>query len=155
MKIVPELHKIQHHFGYLPDGQLRAMAERLAVPLHRLHEVASFFPHFRLTAPPDVEIGVCRDMACHLHGAAQCRRALEALASEGSDVKVHVGGVSCLGQCDGAPAVTINDQVYWRRSQQELETLVRGAMAGKPLPRQTANRDPLGWRIDPYNGAPR
>src|SRR4051794_10233730 len=67
----PSLRAIQEQYGYLPREELKALAVRLRVPMHRLHEVITFFPHFRLEQPPDVwvEVRVCRDQACHLRGA--------------------------------------------------------------------------------------
>ena len=64
--ILQQLHQIQHEHGYLPRPALVALAERLAVPLYRIQEVVSFYPHFRTTPPPEVEIHVCRDMSCQL-----------------------------------------------------------------------------------------
>jgi NADH:ubiquinone oxidoreductase subunit F (NADH-binding)/NADH:ubiquinone oxidoreductase subunit E len=153
--IVQALHEIQHRCGYLPEGELRALAQRLTVPLHRLHEVASFYPHYRLQPPPDVDVRVCQDMACHLRNADRLRRNLEALANEIVGSQVAVGGVSCLGQCDRAPAVSINDHIYRDKTETQLRALIQLAVAREPLPRQTADRSSLGWKIDPYNGLPR
>jgi NADH:ubiquinone oxidoreductase subunit F (NADH-binding)/NADH:ubiquinone oxidoreductase subunit E len=154
--IVQALHEIQHRCRYLPQEELRALARRLNVPLHRVHEVASFYPHFRLEPPPRVDVKVCRDMACHLRGADRLKRTLAAQAHElGGPARVAVGGASCLGQCDHAPAVSINDQVYRGKREAELRDLVRLAAANEPLPPQRADRGPLGWKIDPYDGAPR
>ncbi len=161
--LVQELHKIQHEFGYLPREQLFALQERLnagktdgrdEIKLYQLHQVASFFPHFRLEPPPAADVRVCRDMACFLNGGPGCRARLEALAAEIGGKQVAVGGVSCLGQCDNPPAVTINDQVYRGKTIEELRRLVQMAAAGEALPRQSADRSPLGWKIDPYNGRP-
>ena len=52
--IVQELHHIQHRHRYLPEQELRKLAERIGTPLYRLQEVASFFPHFKLKPPPAV-----------------------------------------------------------------------------------------------------
>ena len=153
--IVQELHQLQHQHGYLPADELRALSDRLELPLYRLHEVASYFPHYRLQPPATVEVRVCRDMACHLRGSAGCRRALESLATEIGGGQVRVEGVSCLGRCDAPPAVAINDQVFWGRSTVELTGLVRQAHAGSPLPRQAADSSPLDWQIDPFHGQPR
>ncbi|HEX8200360.1 MAG TPA: NADH-ubiquinone oxidoreductase-F iron-sulfur binding region domain-containing protein [Isosphaeraceae bacterium] len=153
--IVQELHEIQHRCGYLPVEELQALARRLEVPLHRLHEVASCFPHYRLEPPPAVEVGVCRDMACHLRGAGRLRVALTALASEIGGDAVEVGGVSCLGQCDHAPAVAVNGHIYWGLSEGQVRARVRDAAEGKTLPHQKADRSPRGWTIDPYDGQPR
>ena len=153
--IVQELHAIQERCGYLPTGELRALSERINTPLHRLHEVASFFPHYRMQPPAAVEVRVCRDMSCHLRGSVGLRRNLEALANELGE-SVVVEGVSCLGQCDSAPsAVSINNRVYWGLSETEIRDRVQAAAAREALPHQHGDRAPLGWKIDPYDGKPR
>src|SRR5215471_14027833 len=155
--IVQELHAIQERHGYLPAGELHALSERLKVPLHRLHEVASFYPLYRLKPPPNADVKVCRDMACHLHGAPRLTRSLQAYAHELSDeaTQVVVEGVSCLGQCDCPVAVSINDHIYRGQSETELRKLIDKAASREPLPPQQASRSPLGWKIDSYNGQPR
>src|SRR6516165_2482226 len=72
--IVQELHKIQERCGYLPVEELESLARRIATPLHRIHEVASFYPLYRLQPPATVEVKVCRDMACFLRGSHGLQR---------------------------------------------------------------------------------
>jgi NADH:ubiquinone oxidoreductase subunit F (NADH-binding)/NADH:ubiquinone oxidoreductase subunit E len=153
--IIQELTHLQERHGYLPDAELRALAKRLNVPLHRIHEVASFYPLYRLTPPPAVTVDVCRDMACHIHGAPKLRAELEALSVELGGGQVCVKGVSCLGQCDRPVAVSINDHVYRGISDDDIKKHVRTAFAREPLPHQHADRTPPGWKIDIYNGQPR
>ena len=154
--IVQELNALQKRCGFLPVEELRALSRRIDVPLHRLHEVASSFPHYRLKKGPEVEVRVCRDVSCHLRGADQLTQGVKALANEIDPTGKVVGveGVSCLGQCDHAPAVTINDHVYRELTEQDLRSHVRSAVAREPLPVQRADRAPLGWKIDPYDGDP-
>ena len=93
--IVQELHQIQKRCGYLPRAELETLSRRRKnTPLHRLHEVASFFPHFRMDPPPTLQVKVCRDMACHLRGADDFRTNLEALVEEvgGGEVAVSATG---------------------------------------------------------------
>lgn len=155
--IVQALHEIQKRCGYLPKPELEALAERRQdVPLHRLHEVASFFPHFLLAPPPAVSVKVCRDMACHLAGAVGLSRALRALAAEDGRGQCVVEGVSCLGRCDAAPAITIGEHAYWGRTTSQYEDLLEEALPGPDgvphLPPQRDDRGPRGWKIDPYAG---
>jgi len=153
--IIQELTHLQEHHGYLPEPELRALAKRLDVPLHRLHEVASFYPLYRLTPAPAVTVDVCRDMACHLRGAPRLRAELEALGVELGRGQVSVQGVSCLGQCDRPVAVSINDNVYRGLSDEDIKKHVRTAFAREPLPHQHGDRSPPGWKIDVYDGKPR
>jgi NADH:ubiquinone oxidoreductase subunit F (NADH-binding) len=97
-------------------------------------------------------VKVCRDMACFLHGARHLQRSLEAFGLEAGGVQVVVDGVSCLGQCDRPVAVEINDHVYRGLSENELRDRIRTALAKEHLPHQKADRAPLGWKIDVYNG---
>ncbi|MFQ5960395.1 MAG: NADH-ubiquinone oxidoreductase-F iron-sulfur binding region domain-containing protein [Candidatus Methylomirabilales bacterium] len=153
--IVEALSAMQRKHGYLPADELRALSQRIDVPLYRLHAVASFFPHFRLVPPPPVDIGICVDMSCHLHGASQVQRSLEAYLRpmEGSGASMHE--VSCLGQCDGAPAVSVNDHIYRRMTEPQLLALVAASAAGKPLPHQQVSPPAVNLRVDPYQGTAR
>ncbi|MFM9067298.1 MAG: NAD(P)H-dependent oxidoreductase subunit E, partial [Planctomycetota bacterium] len=54
--ILQELLRIQDQHGYLPRKQMAELAERLAIPLYRVHEVATFFPHFRVFASDAEEV---------------------------------------------------------------------------------------------------
>jgi len=46
--LIEELRAIQEATGYLPREALEACARRTQSPLHRLHELATFYPWFRL-----------------------------------------------------------------------------------------------------------
>jgi NADH:ubiquinone oxidoreductase subunit F (NADH-binding)/NADH:ubiquinone oxidoreductase subunit E len=175
--LVQRLREIQHEHGYLPDAELRKLARDADVPLYRVEEVTSFFSLFRLERHkplPDVVLRVCRDMTCHLRGAAALLDPDKGLPAEArrltADSKgkrlVVVEGVSCLGRCDRAPAAWAerhpvgNDHgwVYAARSKEFLADVLRQLAAGKPPP--PADRDdeylpqtnpgPAGWEIDVY-----
>ena len=152
MMIVDRLRRIQEEHGFLPGPELHSLSTELGVPLHRLHEVASFFPHYRLAPAPRVEVRVCRDMACHLRGDRRLRAGLEAMAQEVGVDLLEVEGVSCLGQCDRAPAVAIGEQIYRGLTGGEVRARVRRALDGLPPEPQRADSTPLGWKIDPYDG---
>src|SRR5262249_51343001 len=50
--------------------------------------------------------------------------------------------------------VAINDHVYRSVSETDLRARIEAALARQPLPHQHADKTPLGWRIDAYNGQP-
>jgi formate dehydrogenase beta subunit len=152
--IFDELRAVQRAHGYLPDGELRALADRLDVPLYRLQAVASFFPHFFLKPPARAEVRVCGDMSCHRYGGNDLRETLVA-RFQGQDVNIQ--HVSCLGRCDLAPAIAVNDQIFERVSEAEASALIDAALAGRsPEQLATRKREPerVAVRCDPYGSGP-
>ncbi len=144
--IIDSLSELQEHEGYLRDEDLRALADRLNVPLYRLEGLVSFYPHFRRTRPPRAEVALCRDVSCRLAGGAGfCARAREALAGAPG---VEVREVSCLGRCDAAPAAAVNEHPV---SARDLAALA--ALAKDPPDRrapQAGTASPRRWATDPY-----
>src|SRR6185312_16940305 len=111
--------------GYLPEPALRALADRLDVPLFRLQAVASFYPHFFLKPPARAEVRVCGDMACHRRGGNQLREQLAA-RYQGQDANIR--HVSCLGRCDLAPAIAVNDHIFERVTEAGAAALIDAAI---------------------------
>jgi formate dehydrogenase beta subunit len=144
------LREIQHRFGYLPAEELKNLAAKIDVPLYRLHGVASFYPHFRLTPPPKADVCVCQDMSCHLRGADALRASLEDRLQNLSSAEVTIRGASCLGRCDTAPAVAINDRIYSRLTESQLEQIVRDAVTQGAQPEPAASRRNVPCASDPY-----
>lgn len=156
--IVQELHKLQHRKGFLTKPDLRALADRLHVPLHRIEAVVSFFPHFRTSPPSPVQIAVCRDMSCHLSGS----RGLVDQLSKWAKTKgqnVSICQVSCLGRCDRAPAVLVNDLLAVNRSAKQIEEMAEAILLEQSPGCDFDRVEPLGmpaseWKIDIYAQQP-
>ncbi len=151
--IFDDLRAIQSQYGYLPGEQLAALSERTSTPLYRIHGVADFYPHFHLTRPPRVAAGVCADMSCHLRGAPNLRAGLEQRFRGMSGEDVAIRDISCLGQCDGAPAISINDHIYRGVTVAQAEALVLTALGGNELPEMLGDEKTLDLASDPYPGA--
>ena len=105
MRLIGLLNDAQAQHGYLSQDTLRQLAKEANVPLHRLQQLVSFYPSFRTTPPPRVELAVCRDMSCYLAGR-KLHNELKELAGDG--VEVHE--VSCIGRCDRAPIGMLNHE---------------------------------------------
>jgi NADH:ubiquinone oxidoreductase subunit F (NADH-binding)/NADH:ubiquinone oxidoreductase subunit E len=145
------LREIQHRFGYLPAEELKDLAKQIDVPLYRLHGVASFYPHFRLTPPPKADVCVCQDMSCHLRGADGLRARLEERLQNLAGADVTIRGISCLGRCDQAPAVAVNDRIYTRLSESQIEEMIRDVVTQGSQPEPAASRRGIPCASDPYS----
>ena len=150
--IIQELNLIQKTHSYLPAEELQALSRRIGVPLYRLHGLASFYPHFRLQPPPGVDLRVCQDMSCALRGAADLQAIARTAADASPLTDVQVGATACLGQCDGAPAITVNGQVYAEASAQRIVSLLETVAEGRTLRRQRFVAPDSDFACDPYDG---
>jgi len=150
--VFEELRAIQRDFGYLPADQIKTLAARIHVPISQIHTVASFYPHFHLSPPPKVDMRVCADMSCHLCGGDKVRSALDS-AFQGADPKdVSIRDVSCLGRCDQAPAIMVNDNIYAQVNSRDAVTMVEDVLNGKPLLGRHQNAERMAVVSDPYQG---
>ena len=145
--VFEDLRHVQDAHGYVSAKEIELIAERRGVHVRDVHTVASFYPHFRLKAPVPVDVRVCDDMTCHLHKAHQLKASLEAKYAHLPNV-VRVRDISCVGRCDHAPVLTLNDRYYEKVSLGDAmqlidrEIAVRDAEHGAHLPHSAPPRSP-------------
>ena len=149
--LIPALHAIQERVGWLPREELVALAREVHRPLYEIEGLISFYPHFRTDPPKPVELHVCRDLSCWLNGAAG--RIAELRQQHGADAEIELVEVSCLGRCDAAPAVSVNEQPATAADAQTLIAAGRSGAgaAAEPAVRHYAGGQP--WPNDPYPSA--
>ncbi len=146
MRLLAELAAIQSRDGAVSDAALRELAEQRRVPLYQLEGLRSFYPSFRAQPGASHRISICRDGPCRLAGKARGEALAAALAGH-SDIDVEF--VSCLGQCDCAPAAAIDEHHHGPLpSHDTLAAWIAGA-GDLPEP-ATGMTAPLP--TDPYAG---
>ncbi|MGA8067455.1 MAG: NAD(P)H-dependent oxidoreductase subunit E, partial [Terriglobales bacterium] len=147
-----ELRAIQREFGFLPAEELHRLSLKLKLPVSQIHAVASFYPTFNLAAPAKLDVRVCSDMTCHLRGADELRCAIERAFQGAPENEISVRTASCLGRCDTAPAVFVNDTIYSGLRAEQVTEMLRGASAGRPLPPVPRDHSKPVLATDPYAG---
>jgi NADH-quinone oxidoreductase subunit F len=109
--LLPVLHALQDHVGWVSRGALEYACRRLAVPPADAYGVASFYARFALEERPPVAVHVCDDIACKCAGADDLCKALEkgfgAEGTPGAGRNAAWHRSPCLGLCDRAPAVLV------------------------------------------------
>lgn len=132
--LIEVLHKAQELFGFLDDGLLLFVAQRLKVPPSLVYGVATFYHHFNLKPKGDHTCVICMGTACYVRGADQVLAALE----EATGVKA--GGTTpgnevslltarCIGTCGIAPAVVYDDRVTGKQTPEMALERVKGWMS--------------------------
>jgi formate dehydrogenase beta subunit len=149
--IFDELRAIQLRCGYLPKAELENLSKRSQIPLYQIHSVASFYPHFHLNPPSRGEIYVCADMSCRLNGACELRAELARRFAGARAEDVQIKDVSCLGRCDRAPAVAINDAIFEGVTAEQVEQLALRASRGEELHAEHPEMARVACASDPYD----
>ena len=106
--LMPALTAIQREHGWLPRETLTELSRELRRPLYEIEGLISFYPHFRTEPPSKIDLHVCHDLSCWLHGSDE--RIAEIKERWGDDVEIEIQEVSCLGRCDIAPAVAVDER---------------------------------------------
>src|SRR5260370_12175961 len=151
--IFDDLRAIQLRHGFLPKAELEGLSQRTQTPLYQIHSVASFYPHFHLAPPPKAEIRVCADMSCRLNGACELRADLEQRFANSRPDDVQIRDVSCLGRCDHAPAISINDCIFTDVIGEHAERIALSAMRGDDIHEPHPEQARAVCKADPYAAA--
>ncbi len=115
-QLIEVLQEMQTQFHYLPEDELRIVAERLGVPQIEVFRVAKFYKAFSLTPRGRHLLTICMGTACHVRGAP---RLLDTAAGQlnvspgetTADRGFTLERVNCLGCCALGP-VAVLDGVY-------------------------------------------
>lgn len=115
--IMPLLHYVQRSKGYLKEEYLVFVAEMLDIPHVRTFEVATYYTMFFTEPVGKHLIQVCRNLSCSLSGSREVLSALvEHIGAEvgqtSPDGMFTLVEVECIGACDKAPAVMIDDDLF-------------------------------------------
>jgi len=123
--LIPILQEIQGSLGYLSRDSIGEVSEYLSLPEAKIFGVATFYNQFRLHAPGEHEIQVCRGTACHVRGSSSLLDLLETeLGIEAGETTkdglFSLEVVACLGACSIAPVITIDGEFYGRLDKKKL-----------------------------------
>jgi NADH-quinone oxidoreductase subunit F len=106
-ELLPALHALQAAVGWISEGGLNYLCERLTVPPAEAYGVATFYAMFSVEPRPRTVVHVCDDLACRVDGALPLIDELSAsLGPEGAPAGDATWMRSpCLGMCEQSPAI--------------------------------------------------
>lgn len=119
--IMPLLHFVQETKGHLEEDYLVFVADFLDIPHVRAFEVATYYTMYFTRPIGRYLIQVCRNLSCSINGAPEVIDALKEslsvkLGETSPDGLFTIVEVECIGACDLAPAMMINEKLYERVS---------------------------------------
>ena len=123
------LQAIQRRYNYLPKAAISYVSEKLAIPLSRIYEVATFYSTFSLEPRGRNIISICTGTACHVRGAERIKDQIETsldIKDGGTteDKRFTLESVRCIGCCSLGPVVKINEDMHGRIATDEVNTVL-------------------------------
>ncbi|MDO8392613.1 MAG: NADH-ubiquinone oxidoreductase-F iron-sulfur binding region domain-containing protein [Actinomycetota bacterium] len=148
--LLPALHAVQHHAGYIDRAHIPLLADVFNLSVAEVHGVISFYNDFRTDAPAGPAVQVCRGEACQARGGDRVWAAAQT-APQWGGVEVH--GVFCVGNCALGPNVMVGGEIHPIRDEGDLENAVGLAVRGRDEPvaaHSTVEGDTVGEGISVY-----
>jgi NADH-quinone oxidoreductase subunit E len=112
--VLPALYLVQHQQGYITANAMKYVADLLDITPADVEDVVSYYSMFYTKPVGRYVVNVCRTLSCALNGAERVTQAVSEMLGirpgetdpSGTFTLVEV---ECLGACDRAPVVMVND----------------------------------------------
>lgn len=125
------LHDLQKHHSkqYIPQESIKAVAAYLNITMSTVYGVVSYYSMFSLEPRGKYLIRVCKSPVCCIQGGLPILEELK------QNLKININETTpdglftlevaeCLGKCDTAPSILINDKHYGGLTITRLNNLI-------------------------------
>jgi NADH-quinone oxidoreductase subunit F len=136
--LLPALHALQDHVGWISEGGLNYVSERLTVPPAEAYGVATFYAMFSVQPQPATLVHVCDDLVCRVSGGRELLERCAELRGAAADVVPS----PCLGLCERAPAVLVQ-----RSGSSRKDVTLVGSSAEPHHIAQAIDDEPIGGAV--------
>lgn len=130
--LLPALHIAQRlSGGWLPDEAIQAVAAELDLPESKVYGVVTFYDLFHQKPVGRHRIRVCTNLSCQIRGAEEIMETLHKELGVGEEEVTPDGRCSyvhfeCLGSCDTAPMMMVDDDYYENLTPNQVRGILRG-----------------------------
>ncbi|MDR0518719.1 MAG: NAD(P)H-dependent oxidoreductase subunit E [Clostridiales Family XIII bacterium] len=127
--LIAILQRAQEIYGYLPIEVQTIISDETGIPLEEIYGVATFYAQFSLNPKGQYQISCCLGTACYVKGAGDFFDKISDELGIGSgectpDGKFSLEACRCIGACGLAPVLTVNEDVYGRLTQDEVNQIL-------------------------------
>ena len=120
---------VQRHRGWVSDESIRDIAEHLEMSTADVDGVATFYNLIRRKPVGRHVALICDSVSCWIMGCDRvrdqlCTRLGTALGGSTADGRFTLLPIVCLGACDHAPAMMIDDDLHTDLDEQHIEHIL-------------------------------
>jgi NADH-quinone oxidoreductase subunit E len=115
--------------NYLTNEDLKDVAKKMNLPESRVYSVATFYSLLSVKPRGKYVIQLCRDVPCYVNGAFDIREELEtalqiSVGETTKDGLFSLEFASCLGCCEMAPVMRIDQKIYGHLNRKKLAEII-------------------------------
>lgn len=127
--LIPSLYIAQREYGWLSNEALRLVADNLKLPEATVRATASFYSLFKNKPTGRHIIQLCTNVSCMILGSEKLQDILGikyGLEPGGitADGRFSLIIVECIGTCDGAPSMLVNEDSYVNLTEQNIDVIL-------------------------------
>lgn len=124
------LNELQSAIGFVSEPMQEYVAQRLHVPLSRVHGVISFYSFFTTTPRGTHTIKFCMGTACYVGGTPALIEKTKQLLGVAPGETTSDGNITfeicrCVGACSQAPVVVVDEDVIGRVRPNKLPQVLK------------------------------
>jgi len=129
---LPALHIVHDAFREVSPEAIVEIAELLELFPAEVMDTMTFYGFFREPESPmgEKRVWVCRSISCMLRGgeellAGLCQRLGVRAGETTSDGRVTLEFAECLGACEQAPCIWVNDECFGNQTEESVLELIK------------------------------
>lgn len=129
--VLPALHIVSEQLGYVPLQAVVEIAELLELTPAQVQDALSFYGFFKQDKPMGAtHIWVCRSISCAACGGEEllnylCEKLDIQPGKTTPDGRITLEFSECLGECDHAPAIMVNDAIHENMTKEKVDELLK------------------------------
>lgn len=124
------LERAQSRSGYLSERNIAELADSLGLSISEVYGVATFYSFLSIKPQGRNVIRICKSLPCYLKDAQTIidgvRKAIGIGPGETSaDGRFSFELTNCIGACDRAPAMMVNDDVHGDLTPKKISKILQ------------------------------
>ena len=124
------LEEAQNRFGYLSQEIMGKLAKSLGISISEVYGVATFYSFLYIKPQGRNVIRICKSLPCFLSNSDMIIKSVEQElgikpGETTADGKFSFQLTNCIGACDRAPAIMINNEVYGDLTSKKISGILK------------------------------
>lgn len=120
----------QRKLGYLSEEAMSTAAQTFSLPLSEVYGVATFYAFISVKPRGRNVIRICKSLPCYMKNGRMIAESVEKEigikpGASTTDGRFSFELANCIGACDQAPAMLVNDDLYGSLTPEKISEIFR------------------------------